>query len=65
MFGKDKYVYTCPDSIHDHEVAKKRTRNTLIAYAVVYGGGFVALKIAEAREKKHTPDLTVVPDPVA
>jgi len=37
MFG-NKHIYTCPDSIHDHRVAKRNSRIILAMYAVVYGG---------------------------
>lgn len=55
MFGKQKYVYTCPDSIHDHAVAKRRGRIVLGLYAAIYGGAYAALKIQERRTRNVAP----------
>lgn len=63
MFGKEKYVYTCPDSIHDHAVAKRRTRTVLAAYVAIYGGAYVALKISEARANRSL-DKTIGHPPI-
>lgn len=61
MFGKNKYVYTCPDVIHDRALAKKRGRIILGFYALLYGGGYIAMKVQE-RKLDKLPDLTLVPD---
>lgn len=67
MFGKQKHVYTCPDSIHDHAVAKKNAKISLAvngAFLVaIIGGGAIADYANKRRNRK--PDITVVPDPAA
>lgn len=62
MFGKNKYEYTCPDSIHDHAVAKRRTRIALATYAAIYGGAYVALKISEARANRALKPTNTIPN---
>ena len=61
MFRKPKHVYTCPDVMHNQAVAKKNGRILLGAYAALYGGAFVMLKIQERKENRK-PNLTIVPD---
>lgn len=66
MFGKQKYVYTCPDTIHDHDVAKRNAKISLAVNGLFLGGiigyGLVAQKLEDRRNKKA--DLTAVPDPL-
>lgn len=60
MFGKNKHVYTCPDSIHDHKVAKRNGRMILGLYAAAAAATYGYGKVLEKREQRA--DLTIVPD---
>ena len=59
MFGKNKYEYTCPDSIHDHAVAKRNAKITLAIYGLLYGGGYLAYKIQERKDRRTFEPVNV------
>lgn len=60
---RNKYVYTCPDVIHDHKVAKRNGLITLAVYVVFYGGlyayGRRVEKQMDAELKKLTEETPV------
>lgn len=65
MFGKQKYVYTCPDHIHDRAVAKKNAKISLMLNLGFLGGLIGWSVVAQKLEDRKKPGLSIVPDPAS
>lgn len=60
---RNKHVYTCPDSIHDHRVAKRNGRIILAIYAALGLGTWLYGKKLEKQMDAELQEI-IESDPV-
>jgi hypothetical protein len=60
---RDKYVYTCPDVIHDHEKARKNGRKIVAINLLLMAGFWIAGTIASRKmDEEFEKLMDEVPD---